>query len=144
MGEYNELYHHGVKGQKWGVRRTPEQLGHKSTTPAMSNRPGAPGITEFYQAVEANDPSRFYSDDALYSSIGQRNLENVRDKDLLDSIGFEMMEFRYPGLNGGKIPWAEQTMFFDKEYATFSSNPESYRQNLLKHGVDMDFKNKYY
>ena len=24
-----ELYHHGIKGQKWGVRRTPEQLGHK-------------------------------------------------------------------------------------------------------------------
>ena len=25
----NELYHYGVKGMKWGVRRTPEQLGHK-------------------------------------------------------------------------------------------------------------------
>lgn len=24
----NTLEHHGVKGQKWGVRRTPEQLGH--------------------------------------------------------------------------------------------------------------------
>lgn len=23
------LKHHGVKGQKWGVRRTPEELGHK-------------------------------------------------------------------------------------------------------------------
>lgn len=23
------LSHHGIKGQKWGVRRTPEQLGHK-------------------------------------------------------------------------------------------------------------------
>lgn len=24
----NEMYHHGVKGQKWGVRRTPKQLGY--------------------------------------------------------------------------------------------------------------------
>lgn len=23
------LAHHGIKGQKWGVRRTPEQLGHR-------------------------------------------------------------------------------------------------------------------
>lgn len=28
--DYNsELYHHGVKGMKWGVRRSPEQLGHR-------------------------------------------------------------------------------------------------------------------
>lgn len=24
-----ELYHHGIKGMRWGVRRTPQQLGHK-------------------------------------------------------------------------------------------------------------------
>lgn len=26
---HSELRHYGVKGMKWGVRRTPEQLGHK-------------------------------------------------------------------------------------------------------------------
>lgn len=25
-----ELYHHGILGQRWGIRRTPEELGHLS------------------------------------------------------------------------------------------------------------------
>ena len=38
--ENNELYHHGVKGMRWGVRRTPKQLGH--TTPNKKRKLGLP------------------------------------------------------------------------------------------------------
>ena len=32
MGLSDELYHYGIPGMKWGVRRTPEQLGHTKTS----------------------------------------------------------------------------------------------------------------
>lgn len=35
--ENNELTHHGVKGMKWGVRRTPAQLGHKTPNKRKSS-----------------------------------------------------------------------------------------------------------
>lgn len=33
----SELYHYGVKGMKWGVRRTPVQLGHKTKAKKQSS-----------------------------------------------------------------------------------------------------------
>lgn len=33
-----ELYHHGIKGMKWGIRRTPAQLGHKIFKKTSSNK----------------------------------------------------------------------------------------------------------
>lgn len=32
------IYHYGVKGMKWGVRRTPEQLGHTKKSIAKKSR----------------------------------------------------------------------------------------------------------
>lgn len=43
----NTLKHHGVKGQKWGVIRSPAQLGHKpsSSSKSIFNRNGSSKIS---------------------------------------------------------------------------------------------------
>lgn len=38
----NELMHFGIKGMKWGVIRTPEQLGHHKPTKSRSSKPRSP------------------------------------------------------------------------------------------------------
>lgn len=34
----DELYHHGIKGQRWGIRRTPDQLGYKTSSSSGSSK----------------------------------------------------------------------------------------------------------
>lgn len=42
--ETDYLAHHGIKGQKWGVRRTPEELGHVS--PGKKKKNSAKSVYE--------------------------------------------------------------------------------------------------
>lgn len=78
----NEIIcHHGIKGMKWGVRRTPEQLGH---APAKNSSSGG-GIGK---TIEKKSPgatmkkSTSMSDEELQRRINRLNMEE-RYEDLV-------------------------------------------------------------
>lgn len=90
MNEY-ELYHHGVKGQKWGIRRTAAQLGHrvagaaKTAGKAVGKGASKAGksakkaaVAKIKQAVAEKKEKRYYE------KLHKKKLSNMTDKEIKD------------------------------------------------------------
>lgn len=98
---YESLQHHGVKGQKWGVRRTPQQLGHESTSDGrrqMSDKElknlKKSVDTVGTQVDNAKTKRRSKSKKANDERI-REDLSKMSDKELRDVVNRLNMEERY-------------------------------------------------
>lgn len=89
--ENNELYHYGVIGMHWGVRRTPEQLGHR-TKSSVSARSAKARVrvnnkkvgstkpmtaeekeAKKKEAMDSHDPRQVYANKDLFSDAELRS-----------------------------------------------------------------------
>lgn len=65
----NSLMHYGILGMKWGVRRTPEQLGH-----VRAKREKKPTYNVSPRKVKKN--MKYMTDQELQKSINRMNMQN--------------------------------------------------------------------
>lgn len=96
--ENNELQHHGVKGQKWGVRRTPAQLGHQITT---AKKRTASRFAEIKKKREAKAEEKKLKKELKKAndSVHKKPLNEMSDDDLMTAIRRSQLENQYRALN---------------------------------------------
>lgn len=71
----NSIHHYGIKGMKWGVRRTPSQLGHKPAKKKISEM----SDNELQQKINRMLKERQYKDmiKPNYVKTGERLVKGV-------------------------------------------------------------------
>lgn len=74
-----ELYHYGIKGMKWGVRRTPAQLGHVTAGKKSSRESKASKPKEKKTPGKTSRITSSLSDDELQRRVNRLNLEERYD-----------------------------------------------------------------
>lgn len=78
----NSLYHHGVKGMKWGVRRTPAQLGHKTTSSKKKKIVREVKVHEDHKKAHSKKSIKEMSDQELRERLNRLQMEqNYRKLD---------------------------------------------------------------
>lgn len=113
MDHNDELMHHGIKGMKWGVRRTPEQLGHRTAsgvsgaakTAKKAASSAAQAVRNQKSAIERSKEQRKRAlvDKALSSNSTKKDLKKalpyMTDKDIQDKLNRNKLEAQL--LNAG-------------------------------------------
>lgn len=72
---FDELEHYGIKGMKWGVRRTPEQLGYKTLSRHTGKKRPTKQDRVRANRVKAYENRRLLSDEELRARITRLELE---------------------------------------------------------------------
>lgn len=90
----DELYHYGIKGMKWGVRRTPAQLGHKISS----------GKKKVQEILGLKKKSSKKGKSSKESTAQKKKVSEMTDAELRERINRLQLEKTYKELNASLNP----------------------------------------
>lgn len=99
----NELTHYGVLGMKWGVRRTPAQLGRSSGSTKKSSTKKTPSMVERLKKRKKEKAKQ-----AEVQAVKNKKLSEMTDAELRQRIARLEMEKRYKDLNPPKVSFGKK------------------------------------
>ena len=91
-----ELYHYGVKGMKWGIRRSPAQLGHKTGTKKKKKS----GVVDAVKKIAANRKQKKAEQASVQrqKKLKKKKISDMTDDELRERIARLELEKRYRDL----------------------------------------------
>lgn len=89
--ETDEMTHHGIKGMRWGVRRTPAQLGHK-TSPKKKRTP-----SRFEVAIK--NKYKHHKEVKANKKLLKKDISKLTDEELITAIRRKQIENQYEALH---------------------------------------------
>ena len=100
-----ELYHHGIKGMKWGIRRTPAQLGHYIKKRKIAKKRKA--ALEKARQTKAENAKAAASRKELLEK-GKLSPKMMTNEELTSAIRRAELEQRYSQLHPQKVSEGEK------------------------------------
>lgn len=99
---YNELYHYGVKGMKWGVRKAPVRSGH---TPSKSKNTKRSifGFKKKESTVKVKPKPKHKTTIEENPQPKKKSVKDMSDSELRDAISRIKLEDEYNRLNPKQI-----------------------------------------